>query len=94
MRGNSALFRLVVRNGFRTSSGKFLCVESCYPESFGFLRLWLSHNSCLPQLLEEMREDCDGRHSIELLDENCDEDNDDLHKILALSNPFRRIDGE
>ena len=48
----------------------------------------------LPQLLEDMREDCDGRHSIELLDENCDEDDDDLHKILALSNPFRRIDGE
>ena len=23
----------------RTSSGKFLRVESCYPESFGFLRL-------------------------------------------------------
>ena len=48
------------------------------------------------QLLEEMREDCDGRHSIDMLDdENCrDEDNDDLHKILALSNPFRRIDGE
>ena len=43
-----------------------------------------------------MREDCDGRHSIDMLDdENCrDEDNDDLHKILALSNPFRRIDGE
>ena len=58
--------------------------------------LELSHNSCLPQLLEDMREDCDGRHSIDMLDdENCrDEDNDDLHKILALSNPFRRIDGE
>ena len=55
--------------------------------------LELSHKSCLPQLLEEMREDCDGRHSIELLDENCGEDEDDLHKILALSNPFRRIDG-
>ena len=25
----------------RTSSGKFLRVESCYPESFGFLRLWV-----------------------------------------------------
>ena len=24
----------------RTSSGKFLRVKSCYPESFGFLRLW------------------------------------------------------
>ena len=48
------------------------------------------------QLLEDMREDCDGRHSIDMLDdENCrDEDNDDLHKILKLSNPFRRIDGE
>ena len=26
----------------RTSSGKFLRVASCYPESFGFLRLWLA----------------------------------------------------
>ena len=25
----------------RTSSGKFLRVESCYLESFGFLRLWI-----------------------------------------------------
>ena len=25
----------------RTSSGKFLRVESCYPESFGFLCLWM-----------------------------------------------------
>ena len=39
VRGEIALFRLVVRNGSRTSSGKFLRVESCYPENFGFLRL-------------------------------------------------------
>ena len=25
-----------------TSSGKFLRVEGCYPESFGFLRLWVT----------------------------------------------------
>ena len=30
-----AFFR---ENDFRTSSGKFLRVESCYPESFGFSR--------------------------------------------------------
>ena len=40
-----------------------------------------------------MRRDCDGGQSIEILEESCDED-DDLDKILALSTPFRRIDGE
>ena len=29
----------------RTSSGKFLRVGSCYPESFAFLRLWATHLS-------------------------------------------------
>ena len=32
-----------MRNGLRTSSGKFLRVGSCYPESFGFLRLEATH---------------------------------------------------
>ena len=40
-----------------------------------------------------MRRDCNGGQSIEILEESCDED-DDLDKILALSTPFRRIDGE
>jgi len=46
----------------------------------------------MDELLEEMRRACDGGQSIEILDESCDED-DDLDKILALSTPFRRIDG-
>ena len=48
IRSECAHFRLVVRNGLRPSSGNFLRVESCYPESFWFLchcfnggwRLW------------------------------------------------------
>ena len=35
-------FSLVVKTVSRTSSGKFLRVESCYPESFGFLCLCLT----------------------------------------------------
>ena len=39
----------------RTSSGKFLRVESCYPESFGFLCLWivcLSHFQGISKVFE------------------------------------------
>ena len=33
------------KNHLRTSSGKFLRVESCHPESSDFLGLWSMHNS-------------------------------------------------
>merc|ERR1719234_1040961 len=52
----------------------------------------VSQSLAIDELLEDMRRDCDGRRSIEILEESCNED-DDLEKILALSNPFRRIDG-
>merc|ERR1719341_73779 len=52
----------------------------------------VSQSLAIDELLEDMRRDCDGRRSIEILEESCNED-DDLDKILALSNPFRRIDG-
>ena len=44
VRGKSTLFMLVVRNGFAHFVRKvFLRVESCYLESFGFLRLCPLH---------------------------------------------------
>merc|ERR1719239_1009383 len=52
----------------------------------------VSQSLAIDELLEDMRRDCDGRRSIEILEESCNED-DDLDKILALTNPFRRIDG-
>ena len=58
--------------------------------SITFLKFW----STLPQLLEDMRRDCDGGRSIEILEEEGCNEEDDLDKILALSTPFRRLDGE
>ena len=37
---NTRFLCLLLETVSRALFGKFLCVKSCYPESFGFLRLW------------------------------------------------------